>query len=94
MIRLLLVEDSITQREILCSLIDRSGEFVIVAEGRNGREAVALVEKYQPETPKQDSYFLKEVILWALAENKKLSKFSLGNGLHFKDLYGSYINGL
>ena len=53
-----------------------------------------LVEKYQPETPKQDSYFLKEVILWALAENKKLSKFSLGNGLHFKDLYGSYINGL
>ncbi|MDC8000508.1 magnesium chelatase [Aequorivita todarodis] len=53
-----------------------------------------LIEKYQPETPKQDSYFLKEVILWALAENKKLSRFSLGNGLHFKDLYGSYISGL
>lgn len=53
-----------------------------------------LVEKYQPETTKKDSYFLKEVILWSLAENKKLSKFSLGNGLHFKDLYGSYISGL
>ncbi|MDP2686110.1 MAG: magnesium chelatase [Aequorivita sp.] len=53
-----------------------------------------LIEKYQPETSKKDSYFLKEVILWALAENKKLSKFSLGNGLHFKDLYGSYISGL
>lgn len=53
-----------------------------------------LVEKYQPETSKKDSYFLKELILWALAENKKLSKFSLGNGLHFKDLYGSYISGL
>ncbi|KXO00052.1 magnesium chelatase [Aequorivita aquimaris] len=53
-----------------------------------------LIEKYQPETPKQASYFLKEVILWALAENKKLSRFSLGNGLHFKDLYGSYISGL
>lgn len=53
-----------------------------------------LIEQYQPETPKQDSYFLKEVILWALAENKKLSRFSLGNGLHFKDLYGSYISGL
>ena len=53
-----------------------------------------LIEKYHPETSKNDSYFLKEVILWALAENKKLSKFSLGNGLHFKDLYGSYISGL
>ncbi|AFL82481.1 Mg-chelatase subunit ChlI [Aequorivita sublithincola DSM 14238] len=53
-----------------------------------------LIEKYQPETSKNDSYFLKEVVLWALAENKKLSKFSLGNGLHFKDLYGSYISGL
>ncbi len=53
-----------------------------------------LIEKYQPETSKVDSYFLKEVILWALAENKKLSKFSLGNGLHFKDLYGIYISGL
>ena len=53
-----------------------------------------LIEKYQPGTPKKDSYFLKEVVLWALAENKKLSKFSVGNGLHFKDLYGSYISGL
>ncbi len=53
-----------------------------------------LIEKYQPETSKKDSYFLKELILWALAENKKLSKFNLGNGLHFKDLYGSYISGL
>ena len=53
-----------------------------------------LIDKYQPETSKQDSYFLKEVILWSLAENKKLSKFGLGNGIHFKDLYGSYISGL
>src|SRR5690554_2242995 len=53
-----------------------------------------LIEKYQPGTPKKDSYFLKEVVLWSLAENKKLSKFSLGNGLHFKDVYGGYISGL
>ncbi len=53
-----------------------------------------LIEKFQPETNKNDGYFLKEVVLWALAENKKLSKFSLGNGLHFRDLYGSYISGL
>ncbi len=53
-----------------------------------------LIQKCRPETAKSDSYFLKEVILWGLAENKKLSKFSLGNGLHFKDVYGSYISGL
>lgn len=53
-----------------------------------------LIEKYQPETSRKDRYFLKEVVLWALSENKKLSKYSLGNGLHFKDLYGRYIDGL
>lgn len=53
-----------------------------------------LIEKYKPETQKKDSYFLKEVVLWSLAENKKLSKFSLGNGIHFKDVYGGYIRGL
>ncbi|WP_310993646.1 magnesium chelatase [Aequorivita marina] len=53
-----------------------------------------LIEKYEPDTAKEDRYFLKEVILWGLAANDKLSKFSLGNGLHFKDIYGSYISGL
>lgn len=53
-----------------------------------------LIEKYRPDVHKKDSYFLKEMILWALAENNKLSKFGLGNGIHFKDVYGSYISGL
>lgn len=53
-----------------------------------------LLKKYQPEVSKTEKYFLKEVVLWGLAENNKLSKFSMGNGLHFKDLYGSYISGL
>lgn len=53
-----------------------------------------VIEKYQPDFPKKDLNFLKEVVLWALAENNKLSRFSLGNGLHFKDVYGSYIRGL
>lgn len=67
-------------------------------EYRNALDSIEplqdLINKYQPETSKKDTYFLKEVLLWALAENKKLSKFSLGNGLHFKDVYGSYISGL
>lgn len=53
-----------------------------------------LIEKYQPNTSKEDRYFMKELILWALAENKNLSRYSLGNGLHFRDLYGSYISDL
>lgn len=53
-----------------------------------------LLEKYQPDVSEKDKYFHMEVILWALAENKKLSKFNLGDGLNFKDMYGSYISGL
>ncbi|WP_313115092.1 magnesium chelatase [Aequorivita sediminis] len=53
-----------------------------------------LIEIHQPDTSKKDIYFLKEVILWGLAANNKLSKFSIGNGLHFKDVYGGYISGL
>jgi len=53
-----------------------------------------LINTYQKDALEKDRYFLKEVILWGLAKHKKLSKFSLGNGIHFKDVYGSYISGL
>ena len=53
-----------------------------------------LINKYQPEFPKKDQYFLKELILWGLVEYKKLSKYRLAEGMRFKDLYGSYISGL
>ncbi|WP_437227089.1 chemotaxis-specific protein-glutamate methyltransferase CheB [Planctomicrobium sp. SH661] len=54
MIRLLLVEDSVTQREILRKLIDASGKLVVVAEARNGREAVAAVARYRPDVVLMD----------------------------------------
>ena len=53
-----------------------------------------LIDKYQPDFPKEDQYFLKELILWGLVEFKKLSKYRLSEGMRFKDLYGSYISGL
>lgn len=53
-----------------------------------------LIQEYQPDTTKKDSYFMKEFILWALVEYKKLSKYRLSEGMRFKDLYGSYISGL
>jgi magnesium chelatase subunit I len=42
----------------------------------------------------EDRYFVKEFILWALVEYKKLSKYKLSTGMRFNDLYGSYISGL
>lgn len=53
-----------------------------------------LISEYMPDVPASDRYFVMEMILWALAASDKLSKHHLGNGLEFKDLYGSYISGL
>ncbi|PRX55035.1 magnesium chelatase [Flagellimonas meridianipacifica] len=53
-----------------------------------------LVKEYQPSIPKEDSYFLKEFLLWGLVAYKKLSKQRFLQGYEFKDLYGSYIRGL
>lgn len=50
-----------------------------------------LIEKYQANVPQKDSYFLKELILWALVEFKKLNKSRFTKGFKFDDLYGSYI---
>ncbi|MEE3226777.1 MAG: magnesium chelatase, partial [Bacteroidota bacterium] len=53
-----------------------------------------LINTHQPDLPKSDQYFMKEFILWALVEFKKLSKYRMTDGIRFKDLYGSYISGL
>ena len=53
-----------------------------------------LIKTHQPEISKEDSYFLKELLLWGLVAHKKLSKHRFVQGFQFKDLYGSYIRGL
>ena len=53
-----------------------------------------LMKEYQPEASKEDSYFLKELLLWGLVAHKKLSKHRFTEGYQFKDLYGSFISGL
>ncbi len=53
-----------------------------------------LLQKYAPETSNADRHFFKEFVLWALSEHKKLSRHTVGDGLHFKDVYGGYISGL
>ena len=53
-----------------------------------------LIKKHQPNVSKEDKYFLKEFVLWGLVEYNKLNKFRFAEGVQFKDIYGSYIEGL
>lgn len=53
-----------------------------------------LIKKYQPQLEKEDKFFMKEFILWAMVEYKKLSKDRIVDGYQFKDMYGSYISKL
>ena len=46
-----------------------------------------LVKKYQPNASKEDTYFLKEFVLWALVEYKKLSKDRFVEGFQFSDMF-------
>ena len=53
-----------------------------------------LIHTYAPQISNDDIPFMKEFILWALVELKKLSKYNLTDGVRFKDMYGGYISGL
>ena len=53
-----------------------------------------LLGAHQPKLSKQESYFVKEFVLWALVEYKLLSKYRFTEGIQFKDPYGSFISGL
>jgi magnesium chelatase subunit I len=53
-----------------------------------------LVKKYQSNLEQEDRLFMKEFILWAMVEHKKLSKDRMEDGYQFKDTYGSYISKL
>jgi magnesium chelatase subunit I len=53
-----------------------------------------LIKTHQPDFPIEDTYFLKELLLWGLVSYKKLSKHRFEEGYQFKDLYGSFISGL
>ncbi len=53
-----------------------------------------LLEEYVPDLPSESQYFFKEMILWALSEYNRLSKYNLSDGVQFKDVYGGYISDL
>ena len=53
-----------------------------------------LTDTFVGDFKEEDKPFAKEMILWALVELKKLSKYTLSEGLRFKDVYGGYISEL
>jgi len=53
-----------------------------------------FLKKHQPNMNNNDTYFVKEFVLWALVEYKKLSKHRYAEGTQFKDPYGSFLKGL
>lgn len=53
-----------------------------------------LLGEHQPKLTKDESYFVKEFVLWALVEFKQLNKFRFSEGIQFKDPYGSFISGI
>jgi len=54
MICVLIVDDSITQREILKRVLEADGEFVVAGEARDGRQAVDMVRETQPDVVVMD----------------------------------------
>ena len=54
MIRILVVEDSVTQREIFRRLFAEDGAFTVVAEAATGEEAIRLVQQHHPDVVLMD----------------------------------------
>ena len=53
-----------------------------------------LISTYMPEAIAADRLFIKEFMLWALVEYKKLNKKRILKGFEFKDSYGAYLSNL
>jgi magnesium chelatase subunit I len=81
--------------ELLAELIAEGGLFLYddcedseYTESLNKITALSdLIAQYQPEFPVKDQLFLKEFVLWALAEHQKLGKERMNNGFDFGDLF-------
>ena len=79
--------DSTPYDELLAELIAEGGLFLYddcedaeYIESLNKIVALNdLVQQYQPDFPVQDQLFLKEFVLWALAEHQKFGKERMNN---------------
>lgn len=54
MINVLIVDDSVTQREILKRVLEADPDFAVAGEARDGKEAVAMVQQCEPDVVLMD----------------------------------------
>lgn len=89
--------------EIISWFFNYNGDFEILNDVREKEYHLLLdnisplndlIAEYLPKTSKEESYFVKEFVLWALVEFDKLSKHKFTEGTQFNDPYGSFINGI
>ena len=81
--------------ELLAELISEGGVFLYdeseeseYASNLNKITALEeLIQQYQPESLERDRLFLKEFVLWSLAEHQKLGKERMQGGFDFGDLF-------
>lgn len=94
--------ESDTYTDIIAWFFDQSGfellDSLTNAEYKKQLDLIEpldeLVSEYMPKLKREDRYFVKEFVLWALVEYRKLSKYNLSDGIRFKDVYGGYISGI
>jgi len=75
-------------------LLDEFSEHQYKNEIDKVRPLDQFLKEHQPNMNTADAYFVKEFILWALVEFKKLSKFRFVEGTQFKDPYSNFMKGL
>ena len=75
-------------------LLDEFSELQYKNEIDKVRPLDQFLKEHQPNMNTADAYFVKEFILWALVEFKKLSKFRFVEGTQFKDPYSNFMKGL
>ena len=97
-------QEDVTPYDDIVSWFFNHSEGFELLDGLRDKEYIALLDavsplddllaEHQPKLTKQESYFVKEFVLWALVEYKQLSKYRFTEGIQFKDPYGSFISGL
>jgi len=75
-------------------LLDDASELEYKATLDSVEPLTKLINEFVSKENQKDLYFFKELVLWGLVENEKLSKKRFTKGYQFKDLYGGFVSGL
>ena len=75
-------------------LMDNGTEDEYLGALKSIEPLIELVQENMPELPTSDVPFVEELVLWALAEYKKLNRKRIESGFEFKDNYGAYLSNL